>query len=145
MSSIRKLTSGLHCPTTRCLEKGDVQSVLRKVVFDVFIEGMLIDDLWRDLLLCPFTSNVTNNNPIIMVTPTRVIKSFFIFTLLKRFIFTRMVFSDYTMWDTTLNDVLYETFIAEKKMKCTYYQSKCLNEILFLRISFIRMNYNFEC
>ena len=40
-----RLTRGLHCPTTRCLEKGDVQSVLRKVVFDVFIEGMLIDDL----------------------------------------------------------------------------------------------------
>ena len=83
-----RLTRGLHCPTTRCLEKGDVQSVLRKVVFDVFIEGMLIDDLWRDLLLCPLTSNVTNNNPIIMVmTPTRVIKSFFMFTLLKNFIF----------------------------------------------------------
>ena len=42
---LKKLTRGLHCPTTRCLEKGDVQSVLRKVVFDVFIEGMLIDDL----------------------------------------------------------------------------------------------------
>ena len=87
------------------MEKGDVQSVLRKVVFDVFIEGMLIDDLWRDLLLCPFTSNVTNNNPIIMVmTPTRVIKSFFMFTLLKKFIFKS--FYQITRCETPLNDVL---------------------------------------
>ena len=41
--NVKKLTSGLHCPTTRCLEKGDVQRELRKVVFDVFIDGMLID------------------------------------------------------------------------------------------------------
>ena len=96
-----RLTRGLHCPTTRCLEKGDVQSVLRKVVFDVFIEGMLIDDLWRDLLLCPLTSNVTNNNPIIMVmTPTRVIKSFFMFTLLKKFIFLYKSFCQSTRCET---------------------------------------------
>ena len=38
-----KLTRGLHCPTTRCFENGEVQRELRKVVFDVFIDGMLMD------------------------------------------------------------------------------------------------------